>query len=112
MLTGVPADDDQRTLVAEAGRVLRPGGLLYVSDCLLNDDARNLARYEAERARDAPRGPWGTFALDDGAVFRHHDRAWLNELFADFDEEEFVPFVATTMNGNRTSAFQAFLRRR
>lgn len=112
VLTSVPDDADQRALLAEIRRVLRPGGILYVSDCLLNADARNLARYEASRGRF---GRWGTFATDDGMTFRHHDRAWLRDLFADFAdfaEEEFVEFTAETMNGHTTNAFQAILRRR
>jgi SAM-dependent methyltransferase len=112
VLTCVPADDDQRALVTEIRRVLRPGGLLYVSDCLLNADARNLARYEAARGRGGPGSRWGTFSTDDGMSFRHHDRAWLRELFAAFDEEEFVEFTAETMYGHTTNAFQALLRRR
>ncbi|GIH02743.1 hypothetical protein Rhe02_08100 [Rhizocola hellebori] len=32
VLTCVPSDDDQRRLIDELARVLRPGGLLYISD--------------------------------------------------------------------------------
>ncbi|WP_326573317.1 class I SAM-dependent methyltransferase [Actinacidiphila glaucinigra] len=45
VLTCVPDDDAQRALVAELSRVLVPGGLLYVSDLLLQDDTRNQHRY-------------------------------------------------------------------
>jgi len=45
MLTCVPRDDDQRLLLAEVRRVLRLGGLVYISDLLLNSDARNIERH-------------------------------------------------------------------
>ena len=54
VLTCIPADDDQRALVAEIRRVLRPGGVLYVSDLLLAADERNVARYR--EGADASRG--------------------------------------------------------
>src|SRR5215469_13286111 len=43
VLTCIPSDDDQRTLLAEVRRVLRPEGILYISDLLINTDVRNLA---------------------------------------------------------------------
>lgn len=38
VLTCIPLDGEQRDLVREISRVLRPGGLLYISDLLLNRD--------------------------------------------------------------------------
>ena len=52
VLTCIPSDEDQRGLLAEVKRVLRPGRLLYISDLLLNNDARNREQQnviEAER---------------------------------------------------------------
>ena len=42
VLTCIPSDDDQRMLLAEVRRVLRPEGILYISDLLINTDVRNL----------------------------------------------------------------------
>ena len=39
VLTCVPSDESQTRVAAEARRVLKPGGVLYVNDFLLNDDA-------------------------------------------------------------------------
>jgi len=103
VLTCLPRDDDQRALLREIARVLRPGGLVYVSDLLLNRDSRNLDRY----ARYATEyGTYGVFELPEGVALRHHAMEWIGELTAPFARLEFQPFVATTMNGHTSAAFQ------
>lgn len=102
-LTCIPLDDAQRALIAEIERVLRPHGLLYISDLLLNDDGRNRERYE----RDAEAyGAFGVFELPEGVVVRHHRREWIRELTDSFAELEYEPFTVLTMNGNSSAAFQ------
>ena len=46
VLTCMPDDGEQRELLAEIKRVLRPRGVVYISDLLLNSDARNISRYQ------------------------------------------------------------------
>ncbi|MCE5270944.1 class I SAM-dependent methyltransferase [bacterium] len=103
VLTCVPTDSGQRGLVAEAARVLRPGGIFYVSDYLLQNDSRNLERYERGQARFGVRG---VFELPEGAVLRHHERPWLDGLFAGFEPLLWKEFPVVTMNGNPARAFQ------
>lgn len=107
VLTCVPRDDAQRAIVAEVERVLRPGGALYVSDLLLQDDDRNRARYELDAGRG---GAYGTFALE-GAAFRHHEPAWIESLLAGFERIERREIDVTTMNGHSARAFQWIGRR-
>jgi SAM-dependent methyltransferase len=108
VLTCIPEDAAQRALVAELRRVLRPGGALYVSDLLLNDDARNRARYDAARGRGLP---YGVFELPEGAILRHHDPAWIESLFRGWTTVSRTEFVAATMNGHTSRAFQMIVRR-
>lgn len=108
-LTCIPHDEAQRALIAEVERVLRPDGLLYISDLLLNEDARNRQRYE----RDAEvYGTFGVFALPEGVVVRHHRREWIEELTGTFAQLEYEPFSVVTMNGNTSAAFQYLGRKR
>ncbi|MFI0789418.1 class I SAM-dependent methyltransferase [Streptomyces lydicus] len=69
VLTCVPGDAEQTAITGELGRLVRPGGVLYLSDVPLQGDALNQERY----ARFAERyGTYGVFETPDGGVFRHH----------------------------------------
>ena len=102
VLTSVVADKDQAVLVKQIRRVLKPGGIVYVGDFLLNNDQRNLDRY---REGEAKFGKFGIFALEEGATLRHHDPAYIKQLFAGFEELRFETVVHPTMNGNQSNGF-------
>lgn len=107
VLTCIPLDEGQRELLREISRVLRPGGLLYISDLLLNRDLRNLERYD-RYAREY--GTYGIFELPEGVVVRHHRKEWIEELTVAFSQLKFEPFEVRTMNGNESAAFQYLSR--
>lgn len=108
VLTCIPDGDKQRSLMSELERVLRPGGLLYLSDVLVNTDQRNRERY----VRDAEKfNCYGVFELPEGVVVRHHTSEWIAEITMTFQQLEYEAFTVTTMNGNASAAFQ-FLGRK
>ncbi|MEU7580957.1 class I SAM-dependent methyltransferase [Streptomyces sp. NPDC041068] len=108
VLTCVPDGGAQRRLIGEVGRVLRPGGLLYVSDLLLQDDARNQERY----ARFAElHGTHGVFETSDGAVCRHHTEEWLSSLLAAFEAVGSRRITVATMNGHAATGMQFLVRK-
>ncbi|MGX1977031.1 class I SAM-dependent methyltransferase [Streptomyces kronopolitis] len=76
VLTCVPEDADQKAIAGELGRLVRPGGLLYLSDVPLQDDALNQERYRRYAERH---GTYGVFETPDGGVFRHHPPELLRE---------------------------------
>jgi SAM-dependent methyltransferase len=106
VLTCIPSDAGQRELVAELHRVLRPGGLIYVSDLCLQEDQRNRSRYQEFAAEY---GIYGVFETGDGAVCRHHTMDWLHCLFADFDLVVTREITVETMNGHPARATQLLL---
>ena len=108
VLTCVPGDDAQRRLVGELARVVKPGGLLYISDLLLRDDERNRNRYDrfAERY-----GTYGVFETGDGAVCRHHPSDWFSTLLAGFQATDIRYLTVTTMNGHESSGIQILARK-
>jgi ubiquinone/menaquinone biosynthesis C-methylase UbiE len=103
LLTCMPMENQQRAILAEAQRILRADGLIYISDFLLNSDPRNLMRY-AEFAEQF--GTYGIFQLPEGAILRHHSEERIRSLTAAFDCLEYEPFTAETMNGHSSAAFQ------
>ncbi|MFF3747575.1 class I SAM-dependent methyltransferase [Streptomyces kronopolitis] len=76
VLTCVPGDADQKAIAGELGRLVRPGGVLYLSDVPLQDDALNQGRYRRYAERH---GTYGVFETPDGGVFRHHPPELLRE---------------------------------
>jgi SAM-dependent methyltransferase len=105
VLTCVPSDQGQRAIVQEAKRVLRPGGLLYISDLWLQTDERNLERYNRDEHRY---GKYGVFDLPEGVTVRHHDPRWIEKLTRGFDKLALDELDVQTMNGNPAKGFQWF----
>ncbi|MBN1418666.1 MAG: class I SAM-dependent methyltransferase [Planctomycetes bacterium] len=103
VLTCIPADGGQEDLISEIRRVLRPGGILHVSDYPLQDDPRNRQRYE----RSLPEfGTFGVFRLPEGAVMRHHAEEWFDRLLRPFRKIHARTIDGSTMNDNRCRIFQ------
>ena len=102
VLTCIRTNEEQELLLSEIQRVLKPGGILYVNDFLLNTDDRNLSRYE--RFKEVY-GIYGVFELPEGAVCRHHDEAWIRQLLKGFSERRYEHLTFTTMNGHTSNGF-------
>lgn len=83
--------------------MLRPGGIIYLSDLCLQSDQRNLARYEEFAAEY---GTYGVFKTSDGAVCRHHTLAWLHHLLHDFEVTTSREITVDTMNAHPATAIQ------
>jgi len=81
VLTCVPSDEGQRSILREIDRVLKHDGLLYISDLWLQADARNVERYERDYGKY---GTYGVFDLPEGVTLRHQDRRWVEELTAQY----------------------------
>jgi len=102
VLTCIRTNTEQMQLLREIQRVLKPNGILYVNDFLLNTDERNVARYK--KYQDVY-GVYGVFELPEGAVCRHHDEKWIKELLDGFTEQEYQHLTFTTMNGHKSNGF-------
>ncbi|MDD3312252.1 class I SAM-dependent methyltransferase [Pseudodesulfovibrio sp.] len=107
VLTCLPETPSQAEVLLELRRVLKPGGLLYVTDFLLNRDRYNLDRYKIGQEKY---GIYGIFDVPDGGVLRHHDVNHMQALFSDFETLAFEERVFQTMHGHESNAFFALLR--
>ena len=83
-------------------RVLKPQGILYVNNFLLNVDEQNLSRYEKFKEIY---GVYGVFELPEDAVCRHHDEKWSRQLLRDFSQLDYSHVTCTTMNGHISNGF-------
>ncbi len=102
LLTCVTENEEQKTLMQEVWRVIRPGGCVYVIDFLLNEDERNKNRYQSCVEKY---GVYGVFDLPEGAVLRHHDEKYLKRLMKDFNIVYFDKKQFETMNGHVSNGF-------
>lgn len=97
VLTCVWQDREQDAILQEIKRVLKPGGIIYINDFLLNRDERNLERYNRYVSEY---GTYGVFELPDGAVLRHHTEKRVDEWTRGFEKLECERSQYTTMNGH------------
>ena len=102
VLTCIRKDTEQRKLISEIKRVLKPGGIIYINDFLLNEDQRNIDRYNQYEKEFKS---YGVFKLAEGAIIRHHSEKYIAELSSCFEELNFQRVVFTTMNGNKSNGF-------
>jgi len=103
VLTCLPVDDEQIGCMREVYRLLCPGGVLYLSDFPLQEDARNQARY---RENFDEFGVYGVFRLPGEGVFRHHGRERLASLTSGFVPLAEWEVETVSMNGNAVRVFQ------
>ncbi len=102
VLTCIVSDEEQEKLIQEIRRVLKPEGVIYINDFLLNRDARNLERYQKYQEKY---GVYGAFELPEGAVLRHQDEVHMRKLLRDFEQLEYQHLTFTTMNGHTSNGF-------
>jgi SAM-dependent methyltransferase len=102
VLTCIIKDEEQIDLLNEVKRILKPDGIIYVNDFLLNIDERNSKRY-AEYEQKYKN--YGIFELPEGAIVRHHSKAWVKKSFEIFEELEFEEIEYITMNGNKSNGY-------
>lgn len=102
VLTCIPQNTNQLHLIKEIKRVLKPGGIIYINDFLLNTDERNRKRYELFYKKYKL---YGIFELAEGLILRHHSLEWTNKCIDVFSPLFFHTFTFPTMNGNHSNAY-------
>ncbi|MFJ2829352.1 class I SAM-dependent methyltransferase [Streptomyces sp. NPDC087263] len=118
VLTCIPGDDAQRRPIGELSRVLKPGGLLYLSDLHLQDDQRNRDRCAGFAEHY---DTYGVFRTDDGACsFRRSvstrgpltwgvdigEHSWLWTLSPDHEQKPCVnALCAVTLGSGRCPTY-------
>lgn len=109
VLTSNIKDEEQENLISEILRILKDHGIVYIADFLINEDKRNLERYQKYKNKY---GMYGVFELGEGAVLRHHTTEHIMKLTEDFQEILFENTVYDTMNGHKSNGFYYIGRKR
>lgn len=102
VLTCITTDKEQNQILNEISRVLKPNGLIYINDFILNSNQRNIARYNKFLPKYKN---FGVFELEDGAVMRHHCDERVKEIRLNFNEMFYEKVIFNTMNGNNSNGF-------
>lgn len=102
VLTCIINDKDQTFLFDEIKRVLKPNGIIYMNDFLINTDERNLTRYKKYKDKY---NKYGIFELPEGAILRHHEVNWIETLTSTFNKIKIEKVTYITMNGNKSNGF-------
>lgn len=100
VLTCIYQTSNQQSLIKELYRILKPSGIIYINDFLLNDSDLYLQRYKKYQDNY---GNYGVFETSDGGIFRHHTKEYLDELLNDFQIEKVKVLTYTTMNGHKSN---------
>jgi len=102
VLTCIIQDREQEKLMKEILRVLKPDGIIYINDFLVNNDERNKNRYQAFKDKY---NIYGVFELPEGALLRHYEQNRINQLTRQFEEIAFKKTTFKTMNGHQSNGF-------
>ena len=81
VLTCVPDNEAQKELLANIKRVLKPGGIIYINDFLLNSGLKRWLFYKKAQKKT---GIYGAFETYDGVTVRHHAEDYILKLLSDF----------------------------
>ena len=105
VLTCIPTNEGQQELLESLIRLLRPSGLLYISDYYLQEDERNRQRYERfANEFDV----YGIFRLPEGTILRHHSVEWIESLTSKIRIIHLSEMTVRTMNESLAKGFQYF----
>ena len=102
VLTCVPDNESQKVLLNDIKRVLKPGGVIYINDFLLNSGFKRWLFYKKAQKET---GIYGVFKTYDGATVRHHAEAYILNLLSGFKTLDYQKIVIPTMNGNKSNSF-------
>ncbi len=102
VLTCVPDNEAQKELLANIKRVLKPGGIIYINDFLLNSGLKRWLFYKKAQKKT---GIYGAFETYDGVTVRHHAEDYILKLLSDFKTLDYQKLVIPTMNGNKSNSF-------
>lgn len=95
-------------LVNEIRRVLKPSGILYITDFLICEHPRYQEKY-ASGLRQF--GIWGVYTTNENLTVRHYTTEAIMDLLKSFDIQWFEQFDFKTMNQNPARTFHCIAKK-
>jgi SAM-dependent methyltransferase len=108
VLTCIPSNEGQNSLMSLLLSKLKKGGIIYISDYYLQENSVEVERYEY---LNGDKNNFGVFKLPEGVIFRHHTKEWIKTLTKDFEIISETPIIVKTMNGNIANGFQIIAKK-
>jgi SAM-dependent methyltransferase len=108
VLTCIPSNEGQNSLMSLLLSKLKKGGIIYISDYYLQENSVEVERYEY---LNGDKNNFGVFKLPEGVIFRHHTKEWIKTLTKDFEIISETPIIVKTMNGNIANGFQLIAKK-
>lgn len=94
--------EEQQLLVEEFLRILKPGGVLYLTDFVISNHPGYADKYKKGYKIYNDRGIYTT---SEGLTVRHHATDWVMQLLERFNIQWFEQFDFKTMNQNYARTF-------
>lgn len=96
-------------LMNEILRVLKPGGVLYITDFLLCSHPSYQKKYTQGMQEF---GKWGTYKTNENLIVTHYSSKEIMQLLSQFDIQWFEQFDFKTMNQNPARTFHCIAQKR
>lgn len=108
VLCCIPDIAHQKTLLRNVERILKPGGVVYMSDFLISTDKKVLEKYEKGYREFSD---YGVYQTSDNMIVRHHESAYVRILMKNFLELWWYEEASETMNGTPVHAFHSMFQK-
>lgn len=107
VMSSTPFEEDQKNIIAEVKRVLKPNGILYINEFLLNRDLNSTMKY---KKYEKEYNKYGIFKTDNGGIMRHYTKEEILDIFSDFDVLDFTATKFKTLSGSKSNGVYAFFK--
>lgn len=101
-------DKEPESLIGEIRRILKPNGILYITDFLICEHPGYQEKYLSGVQRF---GIWGMYTTSENLVVRHYSSKSILNLLALFDIQWFEQFDFKTMNQNPARTFHCIAKK-
>jgi SAM-dependent methyltransferase len=89
---------EQQKLIEEIERILKSGGVLYLTDFLICDPF-------SEKYRKSTHADFGVYQTSEGVLVKHHKMTWITLLLRHFEIQWLETVNFKTMNHNPAKTF-------